>query len=190
MKKINNKTREDKNKILMKAFWSGRMDYRRWRRIVRGTPEGHKKVFYYSFLHLPMRWLLKEMETERFVKIWPLIRNEFSKNSASDRRAKDGWDALWGMITVGDSQYPVTPQVSGLSKKRREIMRLIVRNPGISSYEIAKQTKRDYSRVYKDISLLKEMRMVESIEKEGNLRRVRQLIPVHSVNARLAGFRI
>jgi DNA-binding transcriptional ArsR family regulator len=190
MKKRNMKTREDKNRILIKAFWSGRMDYRKWRRIIRNTPEGHRKTFYQSFLHLPMRWLLKEIGTERFVKIWPLIRYEFRDTSAADWKAKDGWDALWGMITVGDSQYPVTPQVSGLSRKRREIMRLIVRTPGISFYEIAKETKRDYSRVYKDISLLKEMGMVNSIEKKDSIRKIRQLIPVHSVNAILAGFQI
>lgn len=166
------------------------MDYCRWHRIIRGTSENHIKIFYQSFLHLPMSWLLKEIGPDRFIKIWPLIRHEFSEKSSADRKVKDGWDALWGIITVGDSQYPVTLQVSVLSKKRREIMQIIVRTPGISSYEIAKETKRDYSRVYKDISMLKELGIVESIEKKGSVRKMRQLVPVHSVNARLAGFQI
>ncbi|MEE8185266.1 MAG: hypothetical protein V3T96_02570, partial [Thermodesulfobacteriota bacterium] len=83
MSKRDRKTREDKNRILIKAFWSGRIDYRGWRRIIRNTPEGHRKTFYQSFLHLPMRWLLKEIGIERFVKIWPLIRYEFRDTSAA-----------------------------------------------------------------------------------------------------------
>lgn len=164
------------------------MEYGRWRRIIRGNLHGHRKVFYQSFLHLPMSWLLQEIGVKRFINIWPEIRGGFRDDSPSDRAARDGWDAVWGMATVGDSQYPVTTDTAELPRKRREIMRLVVTKPGISAYEIAKTTERDYSRVYKDIQLLVCKGMVKSIKKKDSVRRERQLISARSVNAHLAGF--
>jgi len=179
---------KEKDKILRRAFWSGEMEYKRWQRIMRGNLHGHRKVFYQSFLHLPISWLLHETGVKRFINIWPEIRDEFMDDSPSDRIARDGWDAVWGMATVGDSQYPVTLDTAELPRKRREVMRLVVTKPGISAYEIAKATGRNYSRVYKDIQLLVGKHMIISIKKEDSARRERHLIPARSVNAHLAGF--
>lgn len=90
------------------------------------------------------------------------------------------------MIATGDSQYPVDPDVAMMSHKRREILRLVVCNPGISAYSVAKRTERNYSRVYKDIQMLIEKGMVESRPRAGSMRRELQLIPKMSDNARLA----
>jgi len=188
MKDSKIKEREYKEKVLRKAFWSGTMAYRKWRRIIRGEVEAHNGVFCQSFRHLPMRFLLQEVGKDHFVRIWPELHNSLSEDSPEDKRARDAWDALWGMMTVGDSQYPVSSAVSNLSKKRREVMRLIVGNPGTSAYGIAKITGRDYSRVHKDISMLMDMGIVNAIEGKDLIRKRRQLIPVHSVNAVLAGF--
>ena len=94
---------------------------------------------------------------------------------------------MWGMIAAGDSQYPVDPDVAMISRKRREILQLIVRNPGISAYSVAKKTGRDYSRIYKDIQTLIEKGMIESRPRVGSIRREMQLIPKRSGNPMLAG---
>jgi len=163
------------------------MSYRRWRGIMRRGPEGHRKTFRQSFLYLPVRWLLHEIGEERFVEVWPGIRDEFSMDSSEERTAVNAWDAVWGMIAAGDSQYPVDPDVAMISRKRREILQLIVRNPGISAYSVAKKTGRDYSRIYKDIQTLIEKGMIESRPRVGSIRREMQLIPKRSGNSILAG---
>lgn len=177
---------EERQRILRQAFWSGETSYRRWRGIMRRGPEGHRKAFWQSFLYLPVRWLLQEIGEERFIEIWPEIRDEFDMDSPEERTALDAWDAIWGMIATGDSQYPVDPEVAMISRMRREILQLVVCNPGISAYSVAKKTERNYSRVYKDIQLLIEKGMVESRPKAGSTRREMLLIPRRSLNARLA----
>ena len=154
---------------------------------MRRGPEGHRKAFRQSFLYLPVRWLLQEIGEERFVEVWPEIRNEFNIDSPEERTALDAWDAIWGMIATGDSQYPVDPDVAMISRKRREILQLVVCNPVINAYSVAKKTERNYSRVYKDIQLLIEKGMVESRPITGSTRREILLIPKRSLNARLAG---
>lgn len=161
------------------------MNYRRWRGIMRRGPDGHRKTFRQSFLYLPMRWLLHEIGEDRFVKIWPDIRIEFSADSLEEKTAMDAWDAVWGMAAAGDSQYPVLRDVAALSGKRREILRLIVCNPGISAYAVAKKTKRNYSRVYKDIQKIIAEGMAESRPMPGSARRELQIIPKRSGNAEL-----
>lgn len=178
---------KEKQRILRQAFWSGETSYRRWRGIMRRGPEGHRKAFWQSFLYLPVRWLLQEIGEERFIEVWPEIRNEFNIDSPEERTAVDAWDAIWGMIATGDSQYPVDPDVATISRMRREILQLVVCNPGISAYAVAKKTERNYSRVYKDIQLLIEKGMVESRPKAGSTRREMLLIPKRSLNAGLAG---
>src|SRR3972149_5331785 len=105
---------KERQRILRQAFWSGEMSYRRWRGIMRRGPEGHRKTFRQSFLYLPVRWLLYEIGEERFVEVWPEIRDEFSMDSSEERTAVNAWDAVWGMIAAGDSQYPVDPDVATL----------------------------------------------------------------------------
>jgi len=134
-----------------------------------------------------MEWLLGEIGPERFVSIWPDVRKGFSEDSPLEKTALDAWDALWGVMAAGDSQYPVDPEVARLPRKRREVLKTIVSNPGISIYDLAKRTRRDYSRVLKDVRILAEMGEIESRPDPRSTRKAKQLVAVRSINTRLAG---
>ncbi len=177
----------DRATIIRSAFWSGRLTYRKWRGIVRKGPEEHLRVFVQSFLHLPMDWLLKEIGDEKFISIWPEVRKGFDKDSPLEASTLDAWDAIWGVKAVGDSQYPLSPEVASLPRMRREVLKTIVCNPGISIYDLAKRLKRDYSRVLKDVRLLAEMDEIEMSASTLSSRKAKRLIPVRSINAALAG---
>jgi hypothetical protein len=177
----------DKTMILRSAFWSGRLTYRKWRGIVRKGPEEHMRVFVQSFLHLPMEWLLNEVNSEKFISIWPEVRAGFDKNKPLEAASLDAWDAIWGVIAAGDSQYPVSAEVARFPRMRREVLKSIVRNPGISIYDLAKMIGRDYSRVFKDVRLLTEMGEIEIRLDPQSSRKAKQLIPARSINAALAG---
>ncbi len=174
-------------KILRSAFWSGRLSYRKWRGMVRRGPQAHKRVFVQAFLHLPMRWLLEEVGERRFISIWPGVREEFSLDSPFEKTMVEAWDALWGVMAAGDAQYPVSQGVASLSAKRREILKIIVSNPGVSVYGLAKRLRRDYSRVLKDVRLLEAMGEVERRPDPASSRGVKRLVPLRSINARLSG---
>lgn len=177
----------DKGMTLRTAFWSGDLTYRKWRGIVRRGPEGHIRVYVQAFLHLPMDWLLEEIVTEKFISIWPEVRKCFAVDSPFEKTVMDAWDAIWGVMVAGDSQYPVNPEIARLPRMRREVLKTIVCNPGISVYELAKKTRRDYSRVLKDVSLLTEMDEIKSRPDPQSHRKAKHLLPIHSINARLAG---
>lgn len=176
----------NRNMILRSAFWSGRITYRKWRGIVRKGPQDHMRVFVQSFLHLPMDWLIKEIGEDRFIHIWPEVRKEFDAKSPLDKASLNAWDALWGMIAAGDYQYPVSSEIAHLPRKRCEVLKVAVCNPGISIYDLAKKTSRNYSRVYKDVQQLIKMGEIEVRPRQGASRKAKQLIPVRSINARLA----
>ena len=173
--------------ILRSAFWSGPLTYRKWRGIVRRGPEGHIRVFVHSFIHLPMEWLVGEIGDEKFISIWPEVRKGFDTNSPYEKAVLDAWDAIWGVMATGDSQYPVSFGIAHLSRMRREVLKTVVCNPGISIYDLARRTRRDYSRVLKDVRLLAEMGEIENRPDPRSNRKAKQLLPVHSINARLAG---
>lgn len=177
----------DKGMILRAAFWSGRMTYRKWRGIIRKGPEEHMRVFVQSFLHLPMDFLREEIGDEKFITIWPEVRKGFDKNIPLEASYLDAWDAIWGVIAAGDSQYPVSAEVARLSRMRRKVLRTVVCNPGINIYDLAKELRRDYSRVLKDVRLLTEMGEIEIRPDPQSSRKAKRLIPAHSINADLAG---
>ncbi len=176
----------EREMILRSAFWSGRFTYRKWRGILRRGPQAHRRVFVQAFLHLPMEWLLDEIGTEKFISIWPEVRKGFSRDSALAKTVCDAWDALWGVKAAGDSQYPIRPGIVQLARKRREVLKAIVSNPGISIYGLAKMTDRNYSRVFKDVRLLVEMDEVELRDDLRSRRKAKQIWPQHSVNIALA----
>lgn len=178
--------RIEKERILRQAFWSGKMSYRNWRGILRSDALGHKNILLQSFRYLPMSWLLQEIGEDRFVKIWPSLRSGFNPVFPEEKTAKDAWDAIWGMIAAGDSQYTVDTAVAGLSRLRREILKLIMCNPGVTAYLIAKETGRSYSRVHKDIQMLIENELVTSRPMPSSVRKERCLLPKNSINASLA----
>ncbi|MCL0038547.1 hypothetical protein M1N10_06015 [Thermodesulfovibrionales bacterium] len=173
--------------ILRSAFWSGQLTYRKWRGIVRRGPQAHARVFVQAFLHLPMDWLLEEIGSEKFISIWLEVRKEFSTDSPFETAALDAWDAIWGVIAAGDSQYPVSSEVSRLPRMRREVLKTIVCNPGINVYDLAKRTRRDYSRALKDVRQLAETGEIEIRPDPRSNRKAKQLLPSRSINAILAG---
>jgi len=181
---MNSKT--NLNMILRFAFRSGRLTYRRWRGIVRRGPHAHKRVFVLSFLHLPMAWLLEEIGEDRFISIWPEVRKGFSMDLPLEKTAIEAWDALWGVMAVGNSQYPVSSEIARLPRKRREVLKTIVCNPGISVYELAKRLRRDYSRVFKDVQQMTAIGEVENCPDPYSSRKARRLLPLNSINTRLA----
>lgn len=178
----------DKAVILRAAFWSGRMTYRKWRGIIRKGPEEHILVFVQSFLHLPMDWLREEIGDEKFIIIWPEVRKGFDKNRPFEAASLDAWDAIWGVIVAGDSQYPVSAEVASIPRMRREVLKTVVRNPGISIDDLAKMIRRDYRTVLKNVRLLTEMGEIEIRLDPHSSRKVKQLIPARSINTALAGF--
>lgn len=174
-------------KVLRSAFWSGRMTYRMWRGMVRRGPKAHMKVFVQSFLHLPLDWLHSELGDEKFITVWPQIRDEFSRDSPFEMTIQRAWDALWGAKAAGDAQYPVSSEVAALPRMRREVLKAVVQNPGISVYALAKELNRDYSRVFKDVSALIEMKEIQAREDMRANRKIKQLLPARSINTVLAG---
>lgn len=173
--------------ILRSAFWSGRLTYRKWRRIIRKGPGKHMRVFVQSFLHLPIYWLLGEIGEAKFISIWPEVRKHFREDLPFETAMRDAWDAIWGVKATGDSQYPVSTEIASLPGKRREVLKTVTSNPGISIYNLAKRRRRDYSRVFKDIQYLAEIGEIEVRPNPDSRRRAKLLVPVHSINGRLAG---
>ena len=176
--------------ILRSAFWSGRLTYRAWRGMLRRGPQVHPRVFVRSFLHLPMDWLLGETGNEKFISIWPEVRKGVSTDSPFETTVRDAWDAIWGVMVTGDSQYPVSSEIARLPRIRREVLKAVVCNPGISMYDLAKRTGRDYSRVYRDVRQLAEMGEIVSRPDPYSRRKANRLLPVRSINAGLAGIAI
>jgi hypothetical protein len=158
--------------------------------MVRMGPAAHMRIFVQSFLHLPMDWLLGELGDEKFISVWPQVRQEFSADSPFETAMRDAWDALWGVKVAGDSQYPVRSELAGLPGKRREALKAIVRNPGISVYELARELHRDYSRVFKDVRLLIEMGEIQVRQDVRSNRKIKRLLPARSINTALAGMAI
>lgn len=175
-----------RERILRQAFWSGKISYRKWRGILRDDATAHRNILLQAFRCLPISWLLHELGEDRFVKIWPALRDGFDVSSPEERNAKDAWDAVWGITVAGDSQYPVDPAIGDLPIKRREILKLVINRPGVTAYSIAKVTGRSYSRVHKDIVILVEKGIIEARQPlPGSARRERHLMPEKSINGRL-----
>jgi hypothetical protein len=134
---------------------------------------------------MPMDWLLSEIGNEKFISTWPEIRKRFDEASPFDRTVRDAWDAIWGAMAAGDSQYPVISEISSIPRMRREVLRTVVQNPGITIYDLAKRLQRDYSRVLKDVRLLADMGEIEIIPDPGSVRKAKQLLPIRSINSAL-----
>lgn len=129
----------------------------------------------------------QEIGDEKFIIIWPEVRKGFDENLPLEALVLDAWDAIWGVVGAGDSQYPVSHEVARLPRMRREVLKTVVCNPGISIYELAKRLRRDYSRVLKDIRLLTAMGEIEIRPGPQPSRKAKHLIPARSINAALVG---
>lgn len=139
-----------------------------------------------AFRHLPFRFILNEYGKDRFIKDWPTIRKEFRSDEPLDQKPLAIFDAIWGIWTIGDSQYPVSSYVAGLSKKRRAILRLIVKHPGISVYRLSLKQGREYSSVHKDVNRLIQQELLDAVViRTPTGRTQKKLSAPHSINFRL-----
>ena len=87
---------------------------------------------------------------------------------------------------VGDSQYPVTDKTARLSKCRKDLLKVIAESPGVSIYQLAKQTQRQYSRVHKDVALLVKEGILEVVKNKSEGRQISNVSAVESTNTKLA----
>ncbi len=174
----------DKVEFLRQAFWSGAPTYRQFRGYLRDA-EKHKKIVATAFRHLPMKFILEEHGKERFIRDWPKIRSEFSFDQPLDQKPLETYDAIWGLWCVGDCQYPVSSTVARLSKRRKQIMRLAINEPGISIYSLAKQQSRNYSSVYRDVKYLIDRRLLDATMAKSCGRTIKKIVAPDSINSRL-----
>ncbi len=174
----------DKIEILRQAYWSGAPTYRQFRGYLRDV-EKHKKVVAIAFRHLPMQFMLEEYGKDRFIRDWPKIRSEFSFDQPLDQKPLETYDAIWGLWCVGDCQYPVSSTIARLSKRRKQIMRLVINEPGISIYSLAKKQSRNYSSVYKDVKYLIDRRLLEATAAKSRGRTIMKIVAPDSINTRL-----
>ena len=175
----------DKKIILRQAYWSGAPTYRQFRGYLRNF-QRHKKSVATAFRHLPMKFILTEYTEHRFIKDWPQIRKEFKNSEPLDQKPLAVYDAIWGLWCVGDSQYPVSSEVARISKKRKDILRLVIDMPGESIYDIAKKQCRDYSSVYKDVKYLIDKGLLDATVTKSSGRTIKKLTAPHSINTLLA----
>ncbi len=178
---------KDKREILKQAFWSGVPTYRQFRGYLR-DPIKHKKSVATAFRHLPLNFIINEYGQARFIKDWPEIRKDFHDDAPLDQKPLNAFDVIWGLLAVGDSQYPVSSTISNISKKRRDILRQAIEVPGISVYELAKKQKRDYSSVYRDVRYLINKTLIKAIKGFKNGRAQKKICVPDSMNTQLAGF--
>ena len=163
------------------------MPVKKWRRIMRGVNAAHNAIVRISYIYLPSIKILKEIGHEKFISQWPVVRELFNPDKAEEYNRLILFDAVWSVLVTGDSQYPVNAKISMLSKGRQAIIKATVETPGISIYQLAKAVNRDYSRVYKEVMLLKEKQILEVKKKEkAPGRAVSQVFARDSINTELA----
>lgn len=171
--------------IINERFWSGNLSAEKWRRAVKKPVMSHKSLIKTSFERIPSSVLVDEMGENIFINRWPEIRSLFSPANQQDKKRVLLFDGIWGILTTGDSQYPVSSKIAQLSKARRALLAEIVKNPGMPIYKLQKQVARPYSRVFKDVMTLVELSLV-NIEKEvSNGRQVSRLFSTESINTKL-----
>lgn len=180
---------EDKDigKTLKMAFWDRTVPPQKWKKAIsQEDPECCHNVIVSSFKFLPIRWVVQQIGEEIFIKRWPILRRtlEQEKDPLVMQRI-EAWDAVWGILSVGDSQYPIRPEVASLGRKKRDLLRAIVQNGACSAYGLSKSSGRDYSRVYKDVQELAEAGLVCVRKERAKGRTVNILKPAFSVNSDL-----
>jgi hypothetical protein len=181
----------DKNirKILKKAFWDRDVPPKKWRKtLAQGDPSVSRNIVASSFKHLPSRWLVNQIGEETFIKRWPVLREVLqNENDPIAKQRLDSWDALWGILAVGDSQHPVCPEIGAMGSKKRELLKGVIRCGICSVYDLARSVGRDYSRVYKDVRVLTESGFVSVEQKKtAQNRNVNILRARFSINPELA----
>jgi hypothetical protein len=168
------------------AFWSGNLPEKKWRRAIREPSPDHKTILKTSFDHMPAVILVSELGERAFIKRWPEIRKLFDRGNVDDQKRLLLFDSTWGILATGDSQYPVSEKVASMSRGRLGLLREIVNYPGVSIYALSLKVHRQYSRVFKEVKLLVQQRLVEIRKDEAQGRRISKLYPRESINAKLA----
>lgn len=177
---------ENIRSALRTAFWSGGISVKKWRRAIRARSLSHKALVKTSFMHMPSVLLVREIGRKEFIKRWPELRKLFNPRNNSERKRLLLFDSIWGLLTAGDSQYPVSEQIARLSKGRRQILREIVNHPGITIYALSEKVNRQYSRVFKEVKMLAALNLVDIKEDRHQGRKISKLTSPHSINTELA----
>jgi len=168
------------------AFWSGNLKARDVCSIF-AHPEKHIKMAKALLAAMPVSAILQGMGEKGFIAKWPNIRTLiFDANEREDSRRLCLLDAAWSVLVVGDSQYPVTDKTARLSKCRKDLLKVIAESPGVSIYQLAKQTQRQYSRVHKDVALLVKEGILEAVKNRSEGRQISNVSAVESTNTKLA----
>lgn len=176
---------QDIRSALRAAFWSGDLSEKKWRRAIRDPAMGHQAILKTSFEHMPSPLLIREMGEKEFIKRWPSIRKLFDANNPGEYKRLLLFDAIWGILTTGDSRYPVSEQTASLSKGRLQILREVVRHPGVSIYTLSRKLGRDYSRIFKEVKMLASQKLLEIKKDRIRGRNVSRLFARHSINTEL-----
>lgn len=180
---------EDIQKMLKMAFWDRTIAPAAWRQAIRrGEIEVCRNVISASFKHLPVRWFVRQMGEDVFIKRWPVLRTVLAdRHDPIAIQRLEAWDTLWGILAVGDSQYPVRAEIANMGRKKRGLLKAIVHNGISSTYELAKSSGRDYGRVHKDVRSLVDAGLISlRREKTAENRAINILEPRFSVNGQLA----
>jgi len=181
----NNKESKKIHSALRSAFWSGSLSEKKWRRVIRDHSMSHKAILKTSFEHMPASFLVNEIGKKGFAKRWPVIRKLFDPNNANEQKRILLFDSIWGIITTGDSQYPVSGKIVSLSKGRLLLLQETVNCPGLSIYALSRKVGRDYSRVFKDIKTLVSQNLVDIKEDLVQGRKISKLFSRESINTKL-----
>lgn len=181
------KSRTDIQAIIDTAFWSGSISLKKWRQaVVNDRSLRHKTIIKTSFDFIPSTFIVREIGEQNFIKRWPAIRQFYNPADRHDKNRLLLFDSTWGILAVGDSQYPVSENVANLSKGRRALLGEVARWPGISIYDLSKRMERDYSRVFKDVGMLVEQGLVETKTSIAGGRKTSNLYSPESVNTKLS----
>jgi len=178
----------DPQKVLKMAFWDRMISYPTWKRIICGREPDYSDVILRSFTYLPMRWLVEVMEEDKFLLRWPLLREPIlASGEPLALRRVPAWDALWGIICVGDSQFPVSQEVSSLPRKKRQLLKIIVLEGICSLHDAAMISGRNYDVVRRDVNYLAQKGLVSvSCHRSGSNGAMTTVVAPASINAELA----
>ncbi len=142
------------------AFWSSKLTIAQWKKRMVDAQNHHTTVIH-SLAWMPIEFVLQQMGHKWFIRGWPQWRNHMLQQEGElFRTPLASLDAVWGTITVGDSQYKPKTIFSTLSKGRLNLLRYFVKELGSSAYAAAKALNRDYSRVYKEILWLEQHNLI------------------------------
>jgi len=158
------------------AFWDqSNIDFNKW---LSAFKSGKANVSRQSINYMRAADLIALIGKEQFVKVWPLFRIE---NQLKESK-KAILDAAWGLYTVGDTSFSVSPSVTRFHPKKLGTLRILAKSSGHDSiYQIAKISGRNYRRVHDDImDFVKDgLAVLDTEKRNGRTLKVPRLHGIH-----------